>query len=177
MKFKESKKVGDVLEVEVLKRIQIKYSQAFIDDKGKKFSDWDIFIPEINEGIEVKGDYMSKITGNLVVEVEMYDKPSALSITKAKYWVFIEGYRFIWIKPISIYRFIEQNNCQRTSWVGSGDDQVKKAYLIKHEKFVKYIYTLDKEDGWVDMINKNNVLYYDNFSKKFKLKNEKVSSI
>lgn len=174
MDFSESKKYGDVLENEVLKRIQIKYPKAYIDDKGKKFSDWDIFIPEINKGVEVKGDYMSNQTGNLVVEVEMGGKLSALSITKAKYWVFIEGYRFIWIKPIFIYRFIEQNNYNRINFTGDGDDRSKFAYLIKHVDFVKYVHSLNDEDGWVEMIDENNPVYYYNVIKK---KNEKVSSI
>lgn len=138
----------------------------------RKNSDWDIYIPEIQEGIEVKGDYMSKITGNLVVEVEMYDKPSALSITKAKYWIFVEGYRLIWIKPIEIYRFIELNGYQRTVFTGSCDDKMKKAYLIPRDKLVLYIYNnLTKSNGWIEILKEDDILYYDNFSKN-KIKND-----
>ena len=164
MEFNESKKVGDIIENEILKKIQRKYKNAFIDDRGKKFSDWDIFIPEINQGIEVKGDYKSKLTGNLVIEVEMYDKPSALSITKATYWVIVDGFRIIWIKPIEIYRFIEKKQYRRTSFVGDGDIVTKYAYLICHNDFVLYVYGLDKPDGWVTMLEIDDILYYDNIN-------------
>lgn len=165
MEFNKSKKVGDIIENEILKKIQRKYKNAFIDDRGKKFSDWDIFIPEINQGIEVKGDYKSKLTGNLVIEVEMYDKPSALSITKATYWVIVDGFRMIWIKPIEIYRFIEKKQYRRTSFVGDGDIVTKYAYLISHNDFVLYVYGLDKPNGWITMLENDDILYYDNYVK------------
>lgn len=165
MEFNKSKKVGDIIENEILKKIQRKYKNAFIDDRGKKFSDWDIFIPEINQGIEVKGDYKSKLTGNLVIEVEMYDKPSALSITKATYWVIVDGFRIIWIKPIEIYRFIEKKQYRRTSFVGDGDIVTKYAYLISHNDFVLYVYGLDKPNGWITMLENDDILYYDNYVK------------
>jgi hypothetical protein len=168
MEFKESKKVGDIIEEEVLKRILKKYPQAFIDDKGKKFSDWDIYIPEIKEGIEVKGDYKSKTTHNLVVEVEMNGKLSALSITKAKYWVFVEGYRLIWVTPLEIYRFLEQHiEYGRANFKGNGDNKSKKAHLISHNKFIDYVNNLDKKSGWIEMLKEDDILYYDNFSKFF----------
>jgi len=168
MEFKDSKKVGDIIEEEILKIIKRKYPEAYIDDRGKKFSDWDIFIPELNEGIEIKGDYMSQRTGNLVVEVEMYGRPSALSVTKAKYWIFVEGNRLIWIKPIEIYRFIEQRGYSRAVFTGDGDTKMKKAYLISHKDFVLHIHNnLDDIDGFIQRIPKSSPLHYDNFTKSY----------
>jgi len=171
--YKESKKDGDVGEEEILKILQHKYSKAYIDNIGKANSDWDIFIPEINEGIEVKNDYKSKDTGNLVIEVEMNGKLSALSKTKAKYWVFITGYRYIWISPLEIYRFLEQHfEYGRVPFIGEGDTKEKKAYLVTHDTLVKYIHhNLIKEQGWVTMIKEDEVMYYDNFIKRYN-KNE-----
>jgi len=168
MEYPESKKIGDIGEKEILKKILLKYPKAFIDNIGKANSDWDIFIPEINEGIEVKNDYESNYTGNLVIEVEMNGKLSALSITKAKYWVFITGYRYIWITPLEIYRFLEQHfEYGRVSFIGNGDDKEKKAYLVNHDVFVKHIHNnLTKEQGWIEMINENEVMHYNNFTKK-----------
>ena len=105
--YSESKKAGDIGELEILKIIQRKYPLAYIDNTGKANSKWDIFIPELNIGVEVKMDYKSKHTGNIVIEVQMNGKLSALSGTEAKYWVFITGYRYIWITPLEIYRFLE----------------------------------------------------------------------
>lgn len=167
MEYKESKKAGDIGEYEILKRVKKNHPEAYIDNTGKANSDWDIFIPDSNYGIEVKCDYKSNYTGNLLIEVEMNGKLSALSVTKSKYWVFITGYRYIWIKPLEIYRFLEQHPYYgRIPITGNGDEKEKIAYLINHDKFIKYIYNkLSKDDGWVEMIKKNDVMYNDNFKK------------
>jgi hypothetical protein len=168
--FKESKKLGDYVEELVLNRIQKKYFNAYIDDKGKKFSDWDIFIPEISEGIEVKSDYKSKLTGNVIIEVVMDGRLSALSVTKAKYWIITEGYRLIWITPLEIYKFLEINQYKRSYFVGNGDTVPKYAYKVNLVDLIKYVYGLDKKDGFVEMINENNELYYDKVINKFNIR-------
>ena len=166
--YVESKKKGDIGEEEILIILQRKYSEAYIDETDIPNSDWDIFIPEINVGVEVKCDYESNNTGNIVIEVEMRGKLSALSVTKSKYWVFITGYRYIWIKPIEIYRFLEQHfEYGRVPITGSGDKSPKIGYLVNLNAFVKYIRNnLSKDDGWINMIGKNEVMYYDNYMKK-----------
>ena len=99
----------------------------------------------------------------------MNGKPSALSVTRAKYWVFVEGYRKIWIRPIDIYRFIEPRiYVGRTTFTGEGDNTSKWAYLVNHAEFVKYVYSLN--DGRIEMIKKSSPIYYDNYSKRFDLK-------
>lgn len=170
MEYSKSKIIGDIAEEEILKRIQKNYSNAYIDNIGKANSNWDIFIPEINKGVEVKEDYKSKETGNIVIEVEMNGKLSALSVTKADYWVFITGYRYIWITPLEIYRFLEQHfEYGRVPFIGDGDDKEKLAYLVRHDVFVKHIYNnLEKKRGWIEMINEDEILYYDNFLKYIK---------
>lgn len=170
MEFKESKVSGDIIEDEVLKIIKQKYPKAETTKSLGKFSDYDIYIPEISDGIEVKGDYMSAETGNLVVEVEMNGKLSALSLTKAKYWVFVEGYRLIWLTPLDIYRFIEQEySYNRVFFIGSGDTVGKNAYLLPHKRLVEYAY----QCGIVMKIKNDSPIYFDNFSKRedLKLKN------
>lgn len=167
MEFNKSKKAGDILEEEVLKSIIKKYPKAETTKHLGKFSDYDIYIPEIDNGIEVKGDYKSAETGNIVVEVEMYGRPSALSKTKARYWVFIEGYRMIWLTPLDIYRFIELGGYTRASFIGKGDTQPKFAYLLPHEELVLYAHDVGK----VKMIDKDSPIYYDNFTKRLNLIN------
>lgn len=166
--YNKSKKQGDVGEAEIMKRFQKRYPKAFIDNIGKANSKWDIWIPEINEGIEVKQDYKSFETGNLVIEVEMKGKLSALSVTKAIRWVFITGFRYIWVTPLEIYRFMEQHIAYgRTQWIGTGDKHPKIAHLINHNRFVLYVNNLDNKDGLVEMINKDDIMYYYNFIKKY----------
>lgn len=161
MEFNDSKVAGDIIEEEIVKIIQKKYKSAYTTKNLGKFSDYDIYIPEKEWGIEVKGDYMSAETGNIVVEVEMNGKLSALSVTKAKYWVFVEGYRMIWLEPIDIYRLIEQNySYNRVFFTGNGDTKEKNAYLIPHKHLVEHAY----QYGSVVMISENSSIYFNNFS-------------
>ena len=64
---------GKQIEYRVLDIVKYKYPLAYIIDGYCK--DWDIYIPEIEIGIEVKSDEKSKYTGNIVIEIEyrMYD--------------------------------------------------------------------------------------------------------
>lgn len=163
MEYYESKKFGDIAENEVLKRIQKKYPEAIIDNTGKANSNWDIWIPEIKAGVEVKMDYKSKETGNLVIEVFMNGKLSALSVTKAKYWIFVTGYDYIWVTPLNIYRFIEQHfEYGRVPFTGNGDNNPKLAYLVRLNKFNEYVSGLEKTQGWVETIKKKDILYFNN---------------
>lgn len=166
MDYIESKEFGNIGEEEILKRIIIKYPESFIDDTGKANSDWDIFVPEKNYGIEVKMDYKSKETGNLVIETEMNGKYSALSVTKSKYWVFITGFHYIWITPLEIYRFLELNPAYgRVGFVGTGDNSSKITHLPALHRIIIYVKSLDRKFGWIEEIKTSDPLYYYNIIK------------
>ena len=77
--FRTSLESGKETENLILKIIKKKYSSAYIVDGYCK--EYDIFIPEVDIGVEVKQDKKSMHTGNLVVEIEFNGKPSALSTT------------------------------------------------------------------------------------------------
>ena len=128
--FKESLESGKQIEESVLSMIKKKYPTAYIIDGYYKY--YDIFIPEKNLGVEVKRDEKSKYTGNLVIEVEFNGYPSALSTTRADYWVFYDGESYIWIEPSKL-KSIVHNFGQIREFVGKGDTKPKKAHLIpKH---------------------------------------------
>lgn len=136
MSFKEDLKTGKEIEHEVLGRIKQKHPTAFsIDGYCKSY---DIFIPEVSMGVEVKYDEMSAETGNLVVEIKMNDKLSALSTTLAHYWIFVTTAVYIWIKPDRIKDCIIQNNLQMRTFTGAGDTKQKDAYLIKETLLRQY---------------------------------------
>jgi len=99
----------------------------------------------------------------------MRGRLSALSVTKAKYWIITEGYRLIWITPLEIYRFLEINQYERSLFTGNGDTSSKYAYKVDLKELIKYVYTLDKKNGFVEMLNKNSELYYDNIVNKFNI--------
>lgn len=135
--FHESLEVGKKSEELVLNRIKNKYPNAYIKDGY--FKEFDIFIPEIDTSVEVKKDFMSKYTGNVVVEVQMNGKLSALSTTKADWWVFhLDEEEFIFITPEQIRDMINKENFKSVQFTGKGDYASKIAYLIKKHYFNIY---------------------------------------
>ena len=134
--FKRDLKRGKHHENVVLNFIKAKYKNAYIKDGYCK--EYDIFIPEVNFGVEVKSDEKSKYTNNIVIEIEFNNKPSALMTTKAKYWVIYDGYSYNWFLTDKIKDCIKDNNLTYAEFTGKGDTKSKKAYLIKKELLYKY---------------------------------------
>ena len=83
-KFVKDLETGKVYEKKALELIQKDYPKAYIQDGY--FLEWDIYIPELEMGVEVKSDAQYKKTGNFYVEYECNDKPSGIATTKAKYY-------------------------------------------------------------------------------------------
>ena len=129
MSFKRDLKRGEAIEMEVLDIIKNKYPDAY--KVGGYCKDWDLYIPSIEQGVEVKYDIKSQETGNIVVEVEFNGKPSALSTTKAYRWVFHTGDKIIVTTPERLHKLIKDSKLRLVSFVGKGDRHSKKAYLIK----------------------------------------------
>lgn len=118
---------GIAIEHRVLAIVQKKYpSASFVNS----FKGYDIWVPETHKSIEVKYDPMSNDTGNVVVEIEMNGKASALITTTADYWVFHDDHVFVIMKPMSIVNCIFQHKLQYVEFVGEGDTASKKAFLI-----------------------------------------------
>ena len=134
--FTDYLKVGEKTEEIVLKILNKKYPKAYKVEGY--FKDWDLFIPELNQGVEVKQDMKSNFTGNLVIEVEMNGKKSALSTTKASWWVFYDGSEFIWTTPKLICDCIRDGDYKIVQFTGTIDTKSKKAYLIKKNHLKKF---------------------------------------
>jgi len=81
---------------------------------------------------------MSNQTGNIVIEIEMFDKSSALITTKADYWVFYDDNKFVSIKPMDIVNCIFLNKLIYKEFIGNGDTKSKKAFLVPKEILFKY---------------------------------------
>ncbi len=135
MTFKNDLARGERAELEILALVKKKYADAY---KVKGFcKEWDIFIPSINKGIEVKYDPMSMKTGNIVVEIEYNNKPSALMTTKAYRWVFHTKDEIIITTPDRLHKVIKDNELYPATFTGPGDPHSKKAYLIKKDLIKK----------------------------------------
>jgi hypothetical protein len=134
--FKRDLERGKFHERYILNKIQNKYSKAYIVDGYYK--EYDIYVPELDFGIEVKFDERSSQTGNIIIETESNNTPSGISTTKAKYWVIYDGEQYNWILTDNIKKCIEIHNCKERKFVCRGDTKTKKAYLIKRFLFSKY---------------------------------------
>jgi len=134
--FKRDLKRGKHHEKIILDVIRSKYKKAYI--KEGYYKEYDIYVPEKDFGIEVKSDEKSKYTNNIVIEIEFNLKPSALSTTKAKYWVIYDGYEYNWFLTSKIKDCIKENNLKYAEFIGKGDTKMKKAYLIKKDILYKY---------------------------------------
>ena len=103
-----------------------------------KFTGFDFFLANTKEAYEVKQDWKAHYSGNLVVEIEMYGKPSGLMGTTADWWIFDTKTEFIFITPRKLKDLIVSLNPPLRIFTGKGDTQPKKAYLIPVETIKKY---------------------------------------
>jgi len=135
MSFNKDLQRGLKIEDSVVSILRKKYPCATL---VSAFKGYDIWIPEIDKSVEVKYDPMSCETGNIVVEIEMYGKPSGLMASTADYWVFYDGEMFV-IMPIkNIFKCIFDCKLQYVEFVGNGDTRSKKAFLVDKNTLFKY---------------------------------------
>ena len=127
MSFYADLERGLEIEKKVLKIVQKKYPKAEIVTALKEY---DIWVPELQKGIEVKYDPMSCQTGNIVVEFEMNGKPSALMATTADWWIFYDDEVYFSITPKEITQLIFNKRLVYTVITGRGDLYSKKVFLI-----------------------------------------------
>ncbi len=145
--WKDDLSIGKSVEAVELKKIQ----EFFPDAHGIEgyCKEYDIFIPSANFGIEVKSDQRSQRTGNLVVEIEMPpNNPSALSTTKAKYWIFWTGKKSIMVLVDDLKELVKKYNT--VIFTGKGDNTPKRAYLMK-QYLIEEI-SINFENGALDDI-------------------------
>lgn len=131
---------GLAIEKQLIDFLIKKYPSITVVDKYKGY---DIWIPELHKSIEVKSDLKSNETGNILVEIEMYDKPSGLMATTADWWVFYDGNNFVAITPIKIIQCIFDLKLTYREFIGNGDTKPKKAFLIKKDELFRYGKVLD----------------------------------
>jgi len=139
--FQKDLKRGRIIEEKILSTCREKYPCSVLIEG--KFKDYDLFIPETNKKLEIKGDYRSCETGNILIELMMFGKPSALLTTKADYWVVYTGLELLWITPIKIFECITVNNITSRTLTGQGDTASKIACLIPIITFKKYCFKIE----------------------------------
>tara|TARA_Y100000361_G_scaffold150813_1_gene167088 strand:- start:1378 stop:1806 length:429 start_codon:yes stop_codon:yes gene_type:complete len=98
-----------------------------------KFKPFDLYVPERDMKVEIKADWKSNETGNIIIELFMFGQPSGLFSTEADFWVIYTGKEFLWAKPRSILMCIVLNRIQAREILGEGDTEKKMACLIPIE--------------------------------------------
>tara|TARA_R100000278_G_scaffold11197_2_gene12573 strand:- start:314 stop:766 length:453 start_codon:yes stop_codon:yes gene_type:complete len=137
MKFNESLSSGKQSENIILKMVQNKYPKAYIKEGYHK--EYDIMIPEINKTIEVKKDFKSQYTGNVVIEMEMNNRPSGLQTTTADWWVFhLDETEIVWITLKRLKEMVEFEGYKLVEFIGEGDEISKQAYLVPKKDLYMY---------------------------------------
>lgn len=139
--FQSDLKAGHIVEKQHLELIKKKHNDAYIIDGYCK--EWDIYIPSLDIGIEIKSDQKSQHTGNIVVEIEFGGKPSALSTTKAKYWIFYTGKKSICVSVDDLKQLVTK--FKPVKFIGRGDSIQKTAYLIP-QKYIEGIQRFNNGD-------------------------------
>lgn len=151
--FHNDLKMGDLVELFIVDYIRDKYPTAH--KIPGYFKPYDIIVPETNTTIEVKSDYKSNETNNILVEVRFYGNPSALLTTTADFWIFIDGYHMMWITPEEIKQCIRLHKVPMRTFVGRGDDKKKDAFLVP-KAFIK------EHCSVITPIDPTWVIHYDN---------------
>ena len=110
MNFQSLLNMGIEYEEKVLKTLKRKYPLA--TRIVGQFVDYDIWVPELHESVEVKYDKKSEQTNNIIIEYERNNKPGDILTTKASYWCIHTASGFLWIKPIKIIECILREECK-----------------------------------------------------------------
>ena len=125
-KFEKDLETGKKFEQDALELIQKKYPKAYIVDGY--FLEWDIFIPELNIGVEVKSDAQYQKTGNFYVEYSCNGKPSGISTTKSEiYCIYLDKLYILKTEDLKekCRKYINTNRDKR-----GGDNMASKGIIL-----------------------------------------------
>ena len=137
MTFEVDLERGKKGEVIVLDQLRKRYPCSTLVEAYKGY---DIWVPEMHIGIEVKYDPESNNTGNYLIEYEMRGKTSALLATTAKIWAFYDDQVIVWIKHRQIIKCIFDHKHTYRIVRGPGDSADKKCFLVKKEELKRYAF-------------------------------------
>ena len=127
--FTDDLTVGKEAEEKILKLIQSKYKLAH-GIKGEHKA-YDIFIPELDCGVEVKYDLQAHETGNILIEYSCNGSPSGILTTRAKIWVYETKNKTLWLKTEQIKNMII--SCETRRWLNIPKDATSEvgAHIIQ----------------------------------------------
>tara|TARA_R100001594_G_C4011049_1_gene256985 strand:- start:208 stop:636 length:429 start_codon:yes stop_codon:yes gene_type:complete len=135
MSFETDLEFGKDAEKLILKQIQVKYPLAFMIEG--KFKAFDIFVPEIEEGVEVKCDRQAESTGNVFIEIECNGVMSGIQTTKSGWYIYKTVSRTFWVRTGVIRRYLIQKAKDLPMFCNTpkGEHSAVRGYLIPIEDF------------------------------------------
>ena len=135
MTFKTDLEYGKDAEYLILKRIQNKYPLAFMIEG--RFKAFDLFVPEIEEGVEIKSDRQAEQTGNIFIEIECNSEYSGIQATKAGWYVYQTKSRMFWVKTDVIKQYLISKAKELPMFCNTpkGESSAVRGYLIPIDDF------------------------------------------
>ena len=135
--FQESLRIGKVSENALMDLVR-SVGKTPVGMEGL-FKGYDFFVCETKTAYEVKRDYKSVLTGNVVIETEMpVGTPSGLKTTFADYWIFDLYNCYVFIRVSRLRDLVWMENLKLCEFVGNGDTTKKAAYLAPIAKLHEY---------------------------------------
>jgi hypothetical protein len=141
--FEQDLAMADKVEVEVIKRLQ-KVNSEFIFNgfSGTKGYDATFTIANKVYLLEIKSDYYTENTGNVVIEYESRGKASGIATTKAHFWAYavmrtLEDFDIYLINANKLKELID-NEVYYDKIIGGDPLSNTKMYKFKLEDFKKY---------------------------------------
>ena len=134
-KFSDDLQTGKKFERKALTHIQKKYPKAYIKDGY--FLEYDIYIPEIETGVEVKSDAQYEVTGNFYVEYFCNGKPSGISTTTAKiYYIYLDKRYIVKTEDLKAVcrKYLNTNRDKK-----GGDNMASKGIILPINELKKLI--------------------------------------
>ena len=129
--FTSDLKFGEDFEYVILEEIQKDFPKAY---KIKvKLSEYDIYVPELDEGIEVKNDLTARNTENLFFESHGYGyRESGINITESFLWIHYDGSYLYYFTPEKIKEMLEYYKVKEKEYRFKVNNGVPTwGYLIK----------------------------------------------
>lgn len=164
--FAEKNEAGLKLEREVIEDIR-KKRYPLIYKYEPNNGDYDAFIGDINEGIEIKNDLEARFTDNICIEYKQDGRLSGISITKAKYWIqFDQTYLYLaltddikhLIRSFLIYHIDLKNLSVRLAEGDYNsdecDEKFRDFYDMSGKKYGEMYYDIASPVSIVDLPNK-----------------------
>tara|TARA_B110001454_G_scaffold199103_1_gene203640 strand:+ start:583 stop:1032 length:450 start_codon:yes stop_codon:yes gene_type:complete len=135
-------KLGEKLELSVLEKVIKPYFPYAFKIEGL-CSEYDIWIPELNDGVEIKYDLTAIKTENLFFESEHNGKKSGINITQSGLWVHYDGTWLFFFTPKAIQNMIKENEIiEQIYRFDINDKRITKGYLVDKEICEKYAHKL-----------------------------------